>query len=57
MQIGDRVVTPDGDTGEIVKVDEMTGWYHVHLDKHDSAAYRDHHDGPYTKRELKRERA
>lgn len=53
MNIGDRVVTNDGESGKVVSVCELTGWLHVHLDKDDGYAYRDVHAGPYTKRELK----
>lgn len=54
MQIGDRVVTDDGERGRIATIDEMTGWFHVHLDKHDGA-YRNFHAGPFTKSELEAE--
>ncbi len=54
MQINDRVLTPDG-PGRVAKVCEITGWLHVHLDRHDAAAYRDFHAGPYTRGELKPE--
>lgn len=52
MGIGDRVVTNDGEAGQVVSVCELTGWLHVHLDKDDSAAYREVHSGPYTRHEL-----
>lgn len=52
MNIGDRVVTNDGESGKIASVCEFTGWLHVHLDKDDSAAYRHIHAGPYTQHEL-----
>lgn len=55
MQIGDRVVTKDGDAGRVVNIDELTGWLHVHLDKHDERAYRDFHAGPFTRAELEAE--
>lgn len=55
MNIGDPITEiKTGDTGRVVRVCDVTGWFFVTLDKHaEDRVYRNYEHGPLIERELK----